>query len=197
MSICPNGHEILDGDEYCGTCGSPALQLPGATPSPQHCSNGHENPPDHSFCGRCGLPLDGPEAADPTTDTTQGRGSRRRAITVLGLLATVLAVVGVIALVSSKGEEPAKPVEQANRPATTTTRPETEDERAERLFQEECSKRFVVPIVVEPSELMPKTGSENTTAWFFDIYSEATGAYMAHGVWQISYGRESYNCNQP
>ena len=50
-SRCPNGHDIPDGNAYCGTCG-----LAAATPPviDAVCANDHVLPDGNTYCGICG-----------------------------------------------------------------------------------------------------------------------------------------------
>jgi hypothetical protein len=118
-------------------------------------------------------------------------GRRKIAIGVLVLLAIGGAVGAFLASRPSPDTDVAR---QA--PTPTTTAPETPAQRAQRLFQQECQSRFAVKIDVRPSRLLPGTASGSTTAYFFEIYSHDTGAYLARGVWTDYNGREGYNCNQ-
>lgn len=48
MAKCRNGHDVPDGQHYCGDCGVAVMVV---------CPDGHENPADNGFCFDCGSPI--------------------------------------------------------------------------------------------------------------------------------------------
>ena len=51
MVTCPNGHENLENEHFCGECGVAIV------PQVVICACGHTNPADHHFCGECGVAI--------------------------------------------------------------------------------------------------------------------------------------------
>lgn len=122
--------------------------------------------------------------------TRRHRGLRPGASRGLVVLAACIAVTGAAC---SSGTTRVKAKQTAVH-VTSTSKPETQPQRARRLLAEQCRSRYAVPIEVRPSRVMPSTSSGDTTVYFFEIYARDTGAFLADGTWTIRGDQETYGC---
>lgn len=76
--VCPSGHRVESGDQFCGQCGTPVAPVQDVI-----CPSGHPVAEDAQYCGACGLPLrpqGEPMQSEPTPVCPNGhplvRGAR-------------------------------------------------------------------------------------------------------------------------
>lgn len=99
MSVCPNGHPVLDeSKEFCGACGARVLRM---------CSNGHGLRPGARFCPVCGETIaasgfQSPSVAPaPAPAPTRASTSRSAVPWILGAAALVVIIVVAVVLLSA------------------------------------------------------------------------------------------------
>lgn len=130
MDKCINGHDIVDGDIYCGVCGAEAPPLPASPPSvvgeARSCPNGHSNPEGFEYCGTCGAAIDlnAPPKMRPLIGSGDGDGrsnSKKARLVWIGIGLICIVVIAAVVMSTQKSNSTSATDDTAYEDTTTTT----------------------------------------------------------------------------
>ena len=106
MPDCPNGHEVAEGQSFCGQCGERVAA---------ECPNGHPVEPGARFCTECGAAM----GAEDDAETQGGRVPRWAMITAAGVAALV--IIAIVAVLLLDDDDSADQSASTTSIVTTTT----------------------------------------------------------------------------